>query len=547
MPQLIFYRNGEALLSFPLHSSTTQIGRGAECDVTLSGEMVSRLQLTVYQSEGAYLIKNVGKLSAQINGAPFESSPLKEGDRVKFGDWELEFRKSSPEDGGMDDTYVSKIGGEGTQALHASFASGKIRAEQVRLLVCEPENAPRVFEVRQEVTTIGKSPACDLKLNDSFCSDSHAKFLLKNNRMILFDLHSTNGSFVNGVKVREAEVEEGSKIRLGKTEIEVGTVAQEKELKPLSQNAFGPFVGGSPAMRQLYALIEQVAPVSATVCVFGETGSGKELVARSLHDLSPRHLKPFVALNCGAISRELIESELFGHEKGAFTGAHQQRKGAFEQASGGTLFLDEIGELPLDLQPNLLRVLETGKLKRVGGNAEIAVDVRVVCATHRDLSRLVSEGKFREDLFFRLYVFPLYLPPLRDRREDIPLIAEHFLKTMTPAQKKLRFSSAALRFLQEQEWRGNVRELKNAVQRAVVLAKGEEVAVEDLSFPRLGASVSPTGAEGGFPSTSNLQDLEKQIILRELKTQDGNRLATAKALGIAKSTLYEKLKLYGIS
>ena len=270
-------------------------------------------------------------------------------------------------------------------------------------------------------------------------------------------------------------------------------------------------------------------------------------MARALHDLSPRQLKPFVALNCGAISRELIESELFGHEKGAFTGAHQQRKGVFEQADGGTLFLDEIGELSLDLQSSLLRVLEIGKLRRVGGNQEISVDVRVLCATHRDLTSEVKEGKFREDLFFRLFVFPIFLPPLRNRREDILLLANRFLEEISPKGKKLKLSPDAIRYLESQEWRGNVRELKNRIQRAIVLTREGEIHLEQVKLPQTPSSSQDRPLLESLPSVSTLQEIEKQAILRELRVQGDNRLAAAKALGIAKSTLYEKLRQYGIS
>jgi pSer/pThr/pTyr-binding forkhead associated (FHA) protein len=452
MPELIFYQKGEALLRFPLTGATTQIGRGPECDIPLAGETISRRQLTLFESQGAFFAKNVGQAPAQLNGALFESSPLKNGDRICLENWEIVF-SGTPAPWSDDDTYVSRAGSERTALMHPSYSEGRLLAEKISLKIREPNGTPRDFLLTQEVTTVGKGASCDLKLQDSFSSETHCKILLQGNRILLYDLNSTNGSFVNGVKVKEAELKEGQTITLGKTELLLTLNPEEKEIEPLASESFGPLVGRSEAMRRLYGLIQQVAPTDATVCILGETGTGKELVARSLQALSLRKLKPFVALNCGAISRELIESELFGHEKGAFTGAHQQRKGAFEQAHGGTLFLDETGELPLDLQPSLLRVLETGKLKRVGGNSEISVDVRVICATHRDLAERVKEGRFREDLFFRLYVFPVFLSPLRERREDILLLAQHFLKSLAPPGKKLSLSVEASRSLESREWR----------------------------------------------------------------------------------------------
>jgi DNA-binding NtrC family response regulator len=534
-------------MRFPLGRGTTKIGRDSECDITLAGETLSRIHLLLFESEGSYFAKNIGRTPLQHNGKIVESAPLQEGDRLNLADWEITFSHENDVDWSRDETYVSHAAGEGTQLLHASVCEGRLVADRISLKIREPQKAPRVHNIHQEVTTLGKGPTCDIRLSDSYCSDLHCKLIVKGGRILIFDVNSTNGTFVNDVRVKEADLEEGTIIRVGQTELVLELTPEQKEAKPLEEDTFGPLVGRSQAMRELFRLIQQVAPTPATVCIFGETGTGKELVARALHDLSPRALKPWMALNCGAISRELIESELFGHEKGAFTGAHQQRRGAFEQAHGGTLFLDEIGELPLDLQPNLLRVLETGKLRRVGGNQEIPVDVRILCATHRDLSQLVSHGKFREDLFFRLYVFPLFIPPLRQRREDILLITEHFLRQMTPNGKKVRFTPDGARSLETREWRGNVRELKNTLQRAIILASSGEIGVEHLQLP---GSFQPSDSretpDVSFPNTSNLEQLEREIILRELRAHGGNRLAAAKALGIAKSILYEKLKVYGI-
>jgi len=540
MPELIFYQRGQPLLRFPLGRGDTKIGRGAECDLTLAGDSLSRVQLLLIESENNYFAKNVGKAPLSHNGKPVGSTSLKEGDRLVLAEWEIEFSSKNDVSWNQDETYASRAGKENTRLLNVALSREGLTGDRLKLRIREPEKNPREYLVLQEVTTLGKSPSSDLKMDDPFCSDTHAKLIVKGGRIILFDLNSKNGSFLNGVKIKEADLEEGMKLRLGQTEIEAVLVSEEKKVAAIKADSFGPMVGSSSKMAELYQLIQQVAPTDATVCIFGETGTGKELVARALHDLSPRRLKNWVALNCGAISGDLIESELFGHEKGAFTGAYQQRKGAFEQAQGGTLFLDEIGELPIDLQPKLLRVLETGKFRRVGGNQEYTTDLRVVCATHRDISRLVSEGKFREDLFFRLYVFPLFLPPLRERREDILKLAEYFLKDMSPSSKKSRLHPDAVRFLERQEWKGNIRELKNSIQRAVVLSKNGEIGVDELTLPKFPASADS-------PNTSNLEQLERELIEREIRSNGGNRIAVAKALGIAKSTLYEKLKKYGIA
>src|SRR5512146_3102459 len=272
------------------------------------------------------------------------------------------------------------------------------------------------------------------------------------------------------------------------------------------------------AMRRVMAQVERVAASETRVCILGETGTGKELVARTLHERSPRREGPFVTLNCAAVPAELIESELFGHEKGSFTGAGSRHIGKFEQANSGTLFLDEIGDMPPAMQAKLLRVLEESEVERIGGDRPIKVDVRVVVATHRNLEELVREGKFRQDLFHRVYVFPLYLPALRERREDIPALVEHFA-TQVCAQngwKPLRFTPEAITALQRYAWPGNVRELRNAVERLMLLASDGEVdaATVELALPQgaAGATASGTLAE-------RAAEFERQTILAELKRQ----------------------------
>jgi transcriptional regulator with PAS, ATPase and Fis domain len=282
------------------------------------------------------------------------------------------------------------------------------------------------------------------------------------------------------------------------------------------------------------------------VLIEGETGSGKELVARGIHDASARRERPFIVVNCGAISPELIESELFGHERGAFTGATAQRKGAFELANSGTIFLDEIGELPIALQPKLLRALEQKEVKRVGGNDLLLADVRILAATNRNLREEIARKAFREDLYFRIGAITVPIPPLRDRREDVSPIARHFLSGMgnSTSGPVPVLSPAALDILISHDWPGNVRELRNAIQRAVVMAESGELAGPDFSFLRQAAEPE---AETKTPSgLSRWEQAERTNILGELARQMGNKTKTARELGIAKSTLFEKLKKYGI-
>jgi DNA-binding NtrC family response regulator len=302
-------------------------------------------------------------------------------------------------------------------------------------------------------------------------------------------------------------------------------------------------------MQRVMAQVERVAASETRVCILGETGTGKELVARTLHERSPRAGAPFVTLNCAAVPAELIESELFGHEKGSFTGAAGRHLGKFEQAQRGTIFLDEIGDMPLTMQAKLLRVLEEGEVERIGGEHPITVDVRVIVATHHDLEAQVREGKFRQDLFHRVFVFPLRLPPLRERREDIPALIEHFALqvTTTNGWKPMRFSADALAALKEHPWPGNVRELRNAVERLMLLATANEVTVETvaLALP-VSAGASDSAGSGSGPLADRVRVFEKQAILAELKRNHHQISNTARALGLERSHLYKKAEQVGI-
>jgi len=332
----------------------------------------------------------------------------------------------------------------------------------------------------------------------------------------------------------------------------------------LAESAWGaalPMLGSSPAIRKIQHLLRKVAPTDSSVLITGETGTGKELLARLIHALSPRRDKPFVAVNTSAIPENLQESELFGHKKGAFTGAVQDRLGLFEEAKGGTLFLDEIGETTPALQSKLLRALENRVIRRVGESGERGIDVRIIAATNRDLGELVRGGEFREDLFFRLNVVHLHLPPLREREGDLPLFLEAFLKKHSGrARKKIKgFDAEALAVLQAYPYPGNVRELDNIVQHAVLMADGSELGVPELppymlARPRLGGSASP--AQGGLPEAGavaaarefmTLAEIENAAIRETLRRLKGNQSVAAKKLGISRSTLWRKMREYGIA
>ena len=298
-------------------------------------------------------------------------------------------------------------------------------------------------------------------------------------------------------------------------------------------------IGQSTAMQVVFNAIETVGPTEATVLITGESGTGKELVARAIHQASPRRFHPLVVIHCGALTETLLESELFGHEKGAFTGAQYRKKGKFEIAEGGTVFLDEIGDISLKTQTDLLRVLQEREIVRVGGNQSIKVDFRCVAATNKDLEKLIEEGKFRPDLFYRLNVFHIELPALRERREDIPLLVNHFVRKFSLQMNKRinRVSPGAMNLLQQQPWAGNVRELENAVERAMVVAQEPEIQESDFVF-------KVTVPNGGPKS---LEEVEKAHILRVVESCGGNQSHAAEVLGIDRVTLHHKLKKYGWS
>jgi DNA-binding NtrC family response regulator len=327
-----------------------------------------------------------------------------------------------------------------------------------------------------------------------------------------------------------------------------GLEVENRELHTQLDQRFGMenIIGQSAPMQEVFETIQQVSPSSATVLLEGESGTGKELVAHAVHRLSPRAQGPFVPVHCAALSANLLESELFGHERGAFTGARERRPGRFERADGGTLFLDEIGEIDPSIQVKLLRVLEERQFERVGGQETLEVDVRLIAATNRDLRAMVDEGTFREDLYYRLYVVAIRMPPLRERTGDIPLLIRHFLEAFSRQNGKHfdGITPDALDLLTGHDWPGNIRELRNVVERMVVMARGGKLTVRDVPL-----AVREGGGRSGAPraaSALNLQDSERTLIVRALKATAGNRTEAARQLGISRRTLHRKLNEYDL-
>jgi len=337
----------------------------------------------------------------------------------------------------------------------------------------------------KEEIRIGSMEDNDVVLGDDTVSRYHCRIVQEDNGYALIDQRSTNGTFINKVRIREAFLKPGSIVSVGQSQLRFNAREEEVEIFPSRADRCAGLIGGNARMREIYSIIEKIAPTATTVVIDGETGTGKEVVAQAIHSLSPRARNDLVVFDCGAVPPNLIESELFGHEKGSFTGAVMTRQGLFEQADGGTLFLDELGELPLDLQPKLLRALEQREVRRVGSAKAAKVDVRIIAATNRNLEDEVRAGRFRQDLFYRLSVVRLHLPSLRDRADDIPVLIQHFLdngafnrKPNAPAVRGV--ARDAIVALQNYPWPGNVRELVNVVERAVSFCDSDTIELSDL-------------------------------------------------------------------
>ncbi len=464
------------------------------------------------------------------------------------------------------------------------------RLRKAKLVVVDGADAGTEVEVSKARCSGGRSIINDLVLHDKAVSGSHFEISAGDDGYRLRDLDSRNGTYVSELQVKEVYLKPGTTFRVGHTKIRFQPLDDTVDIELSQRDRFDRVVGSSAAMREIFASLEKISPSELTVLLTGETGTGKELVARGIHNASPRKNRPFVVLDCGAIPKELIESTLFGHEKGAFTGAVGQHRGCFEQANGGTIFLDEIGELDLTLQPKLLRVLEGREIKRVGGDKSIKVDVRVVAATNRDLRAEVNAGHFREDLYFRLSVVHVELPPLRKRPEDVALIAQHFLRDVASRREmNLSFGPDAMEALTSHSWPGNVRELRNVVDRAAALCDAPVISRADLVFGReagpsvivshdlaqagasaareaaaemSGASASQSKSDGpalfdpnllepglGFKDAKQavVDSFERAYLQALLTRNDGNITRSAQEAGLTRYHLRELLKRHGLT
>ena len=540
MPELVFFRRGEEVLRVAVDRARLVLGRGEQSDVAIPDPELSRQQVALRWDGERCHVEDLSGKGTLVAGQSVTEGELADGADLALGQWRAVFRLRAGGDGSDVTTEV----GHTTSVQAVDPRATRWQPAQVRVKQGLNES---VHRFTGEGFTAGKDAACDLVLQDRFASSRHLKVTRRDGIFHVVDLRSTNGTWLGPVRVFEAEVPLPTVLRVGETELvlESAAPATRKEVAD-----FHGIIGSAPSVRQLTELIERVAPSSAAVTVLGESGTGKELVARAIHTCSQRASRSLIPVNCAAISKELIESELFGHEKGSFTGANTVRKGAFEEADGGTLFLDEIGELPLDLQAKLLRALEGGEIKRVGASRPIQVDVRVVAATNRDLLAAAREGRFREDLYYRLCVIPLHLPPLRSRKSDLGALAEHFLRTYAPRGQAVRFTPAALERLQHHAWPGNIRELRNVVHRALLLRKGPVIDADGLAFDQelnRDTGISVPELPPGMTLEQMLEKLERQIVEAALKRCNNNRERVARELGVARSTLFKRLKDWGLT
>ena len=432
-----------------------------------------------------------------------------------------------------------------------------LKVRRCKLVVQTGPSAGREVVSENERIRIGnarvnEAAGHDLSFDDKKVSRQHCEILFTDRGYLLVDNQSTNGTWLDGKRIERAYLSPGSTITVGDSSILFTPHDEEIVVDPDKTGFFAGMVGRSLKMRQIFGLLKKIAPMDVSVIVTGETGTGKELVAHALHEHSQRRKGQFVVLDCGSIPENLIESELFGHEKGAFTGASSAREGAFERAQGGTIFLDEIGELRLDMQPRLLRVLENRQVRRVGGSQVIDVDCRVVAATNRDLVRNVQEGTFREDLYFRLSVINVALPSLRSRREDVPQLVQHALSQPEVVQRhgQKRVTPAALSILQAYPWPGNVRELMNVVSHLLTFSEGPDVDVQHLP-PRLtGTSPQkqplPFNEHLGFHEAKEqlLESFEREYLGALLQRCEGNISRAARESGLHRKSIERLVKKY---
>ncbi len=529
MAYLELHRNGTHFIDYPLRGQRILIGRSDTCDILIPLTNVSRTHAIISLESERWWITDRSSHGTMINGAFIEKKQnLSFDDNIQMGEFSLFFRKSG---GSMPSTTDKGFRLNQPVETLVSFAD-ELAVERLFISVNKGKKT-LPFSIERSKTTIG-AEGSDFVINDAKLVTDHVIVNVSRGRAMISP--GAGASFLNGTRIiSTTPLNSGEEISVGDSTFIISSAVNiDDELV----DSFGSMVTVSDDMKRKFGALKKMAAHNAPVLLMGETGTGKELAAFGLHTEGPRKRGPFVAINCSAIAKDLFESELFGHEKGAFTGATSQKNGAFQNADRGTLFLDELGELPLDAQAKLLRVLESGEVRRVGSTSTSFPDVRVVAATNKDLTEEVATGRFRQDLFFRLAVLGVELPPLRERLEDLPVITDAIANKISA---KITLSEGALAILAAHSFPGNFRELRNIITRAFVL-HGPLIVGPNLTFNLKG---NPSSKR--FDTQREKIDVAEAALLRDLhKRYRGNHSAIARELGMARSTISYKIKRYDI-
>ncbi len=538
MAQLQFHEAGRPLFVQPLRRGRTVVGRADSCDLALPSDSVSRVHCVIDGRPDGWFVHDRSRHGTTVNGGKVSDGyRLQTGDELSVGTYRARFSEAD------DPALRSPTSTFPVQsALFEELVEGdeeKVAAARAELKVVRGPLAGQARVLTRTRTRIG-GPGAEIELDDKLPAAAVQVRVVRGRAMVE---PGSAPAFLAGTRVRDiTPVLAGEEVRVGDHGfvVDLATVESRDD----QCEAFGDMVGRTPVMRRLFGVLHRMAGHDAPVLITGESGTGKELAAQGLHLAGPRFEGRFVAVNCAAIAENLVESELFGHEKGAFTGAAARQDGAFHHADGGTLFLDEIGEMRTDLQAKLLRALESGEVRRVGGAAPEFPDVRVIAATNRNLQDMVRTGSFREDLYFRLAVLTVRLPSLRERRDDVPVIAEALLQRNHPGT---RLTPEALQALRDYDWPGNIRELRNVLTRAVVLS-GPTLHAGDLEFHPWSFDGAP-GRRTAPPPRAGApakDDPERIALLAALEAANGNRTTAARTLGIPRSSLLYKLNKHGL-
>jgi DNA-binding NtrC family response regulator len=419
-----------------------------------------------------------------------------------------------------------------------------------RLIVVKGPDRGESIAIGEALLTVGSGSGCDVLLSDPTVSRRHLAVEPRADGVVVRDLGSTNGSFVQGSRFQELTLGFGAEVTVGHTVFKYVPNEEAVELAPSDEETYGLLVGRDAKLRKLFRLLADVAATDATVLIEGETGTGKELFAEEIHRHSPRRNGPFIVFDCGAVPKELIESALFGHVRGAFTGAVSDRAGAFEEANGGTLFLDEIGELAPEVQPALLRALDKRTIRPVGGTSYTQISVRLVAATNRNLRSEIAAKRFREDLYYRLAVVRMHVPPLRDRPDDIPILVEHFVKQFC-GEREVQIQPEEMERLRRHSWPGNVRELRNVIERACALTHDDRLELEEAFDAQGGAIVAPSGPVNiDLPfkeaKAQVIDNFEREYIRELLKRHNGNLSAASRSAEVDRKHFRELLRKHGL-